>query len=98
MFGVQTPLQSGSLARFAQSFDCGGALRAASSAHSAGIAMAIAANARRGPWRRDIDIALRCLGRDWSPLAHYVPGLTNQFGSDAVPEAMVWVGYSFGER
>src|SRR5579863_2915177 len=29
---------------------------------------------------------------------HYVPGLTNQFGSDAVPEAMVWVGYSFGER
>ncbi len=29
---------------------------------------------------------------------HYVPGLTNQFGSDAVPEAMVWLGYSFGER
>jgi len=29
---------------------------------------------------------------------HYVPGLTNQFGSDAVPEAVVWVGYSFGER
>ena len=29
---------------------------------------------------------------------HYVPGLTNQFGSNAVPEAMVWVGYSFGER
>lgn len=29
---------------------------------------------------------------------HYVPGLTNQFGSDAAPEAMVWVGYSFGER
>lgn len=29
---------------------------------------------------------------------HYVPGLTNQFGSDSVPEAMVWVGYSFGER
>jgi hypothetical protein len=29
---------------------------------------------------------------------HYVPGLTNQFGSDAVPEGMVWVGYSFGER
>lgn len=29
---------------------------------------------------------------------HYVPNLTNQFGSDAVPEAMVWVGYSFGER
>ena len=29
---------------------------------------------------------------------HYVPGLTNQFGSNAVPEAMLWVGYSFGER
>jgi hypothetical protein len=29
---------------------------------------------------------------------HYVPGLTNQFGSDAVPEGMLWVGYSFGER
>jgi len=29
---------------------------------------------------------------------HYVPGLTNQFGSDAVPEAMLWLGYSFGER
>lgn len=29
---------------------------------------------------------------------HYVPGLTNQFGSDAVPEAMVWLGYSFGDR
>jgi len=29
---------------------------------------------------------------------HYVPGLTNQFGSDAVPEGMVWVGYNFGER
>ncbi len=29
---------------------------------------------------------------------HYVPGLTGQFASDAVPEAMVWVGYSFGER
>ena len=29
---------------------------------------------------------------------HYVPGLTNQFGSNAVPEGMVWVGYSFGER
>ncbi|HTW65734.1 MAG TPA: hypothetical protein VME17_14000 [Bryobacteraceae bacterium] len=29
---------------------------------------------------------------------HYVPGLTNQFGSDSVSEAMVWVGYSFGER
>ena len=29
---------------------------------------------------------------------HYVPGLTNQFGSNSVPEALVWVGYSFGER
>jgi hypothetical protein len=29
---------------------------------------------------------------------HYVPGLTNQFGSNAVPEGLVWVGYSFGER
>jgi len=29
---------------------------------------------------------------------HYVPNLTNQFGSDGVPEGMVWVGYSFGER
>jgi opacity protein-like surface antigen len=29
---------------------------------------------------------------------HYVPGFTNQFGSDAVQEGMVWVGYSFGER
>jgi hypothetical protein len=29
---------------------------------------------------------------------HYVPGLTDQFGSTAVPEGMLWVGYSFGER
>jgi hypothetical protein len=29
---------------------------------------------------------------------HYVPSLTNQFGSDSVPEALLWVGYSFGER
>jgi hypothetical protein len=29
---------------------------------------------------------------------HYVPGLTNQFGSDAVPGGSVWVGYNFGER
>jgi hypothetical protein len=29
---------------------------------------------------------------------HYVPGLTNQFGSNAVPEGMLWLGYSFGER
>ena len=29
---------------------------------------------------------------------HYVPGLTSQFGSNAVPEGMLWVGYNFGER
>lgn len=29
---------------------------------------------------------------------HYVPGLTDQFGSNAVPEGTIWVGYSFGER
>jgi len=31
---------------------------------------------------------------------HYVPGLTDQpgFGSNLVPEAMVWVGYNFGDR
>jgi len=29
---------------------------------------------------------------------HYVPGLTDQFGSSAVPEGTIWVGYSFGER
>ncbi|MGP0072778.1 MAG: hypothetical protein ACLPWF_12700 [Bryobacteraceae bacterium] len=29
---------------------------------------------------------------------HYVPNLTNQFGGNSVPEAMLWVGYSFGER
>jgi opacity protein-like surface antigen len=29
---------------------------------------------------------------------HYVPGLTNQFGSDAVPEGTLWVGYRFGDR
>jgi hypothetical protein len=29
---------------------------------------------------------------------HYVPGFTNQFGSDAVPGGSIWVGYSFGER
>jgi hypothetical protein len=29
---------------------------------------------------------------------HYVPGLTNQFGSDTVPGGSVWVGYNFGER
>jgi hypothetical protein len=29
---------------------------------------------------------------------HYVPGFTNQFGRDSVPEATVWVGYNFGDR
>ena len=29
---------------------------------------------------------------------HYVPNLTQQFGSNAVPEGKIWVGYSFGER
>jgi hypothetical protein len=29
---------------------------------------------------------------------HYVPGLTNQFGSDSVPGATIWVGYNFGGR
>ena len=29
---------------------------------------------------------------------HYVPGLTNQFGSDVVPGGSIWVGYNFGER
>jgi hypothetical protein len=29
---------------------------------------------------------------------HYVPGLTNQFSSDAVPGGSIWVGYNFGER
>jgi Outer membrane protein beta-barrel domain len=29
---------------------------------------------------------------------HYVPGLTNQFGSNIVPEGTVWLGYSFGSR
>ncbi|HVT94359.1 MAG TPA: hypothetical protein VHD76_16045 [Bryobacteraceae bacterium] len=29
---------------------------------------------------------------------HYVPNLTQQFGSNSVPAAMVWVGYSFGDR
>ncbi len=29
---------------------------------------------------------------------HYVPNLTQQFGSNTVPEGTVWVGYSFGER
>lgn len=29
---------------------------------------------------------------------HYANGLDNQFGHNYVSEAMVWVGYSFGER
>ena len=29
---------------------------------------------------------------------HYVPNLTQQFGSNVVPEGTVWVGYRFGER
>jgi hypothetical protein len=29
---------------------------------------------------------------------HYVPGFTDQFGSNAVPGASIAVGYSFGER
>ena len=27
---------------------------------------------------------------------HYVPGLTNQFGSNSVPGGTIWVGYTFG--
>jgi len=29
---------------------------------------------------------------------HYAPGLTDQFGSNAVPGGMIWIGYNFGER
>jgi hypothetical protein len=29
---------------------------------------------------------------------HYVPNLTQQFGSNAVPAGMIWLGYSLGER
>src|SRR5262249_2536714 len=29
---------------------------------------------------------------------HYVPGFTDQFGSNAVPGGSIWVGYNFGER
>ena len=29
---------------------------------------------------------------------HYVPGFTQQFGSNSVPQGSVWVGYSWGER
>jgi hypothetical protein len=29
---------------------------------------------------------------------HYVPNLTEQFGSNFVPEGTIWVGYNFGEH
>lgn len=29
---------------------------------------------------------------------HYIPNFTQQFGSNSVPQVMVWVGYSFGEH
>jgi hypothetical protein len=29
---------------------------------------------------------------------HYVPGLNQQFNSNAVPEATVWIGYHTGSR
>jgi hypothetical protein len=29
---------------------------------------------------------------------HYVPNFTNQFGSNLAPGAMVWIGYSLGDR
>jgi hypothetical protein len=29
---------------------------------------------------------------------HYVPNFTDQFGTNVVPAAMVWLGYSFGDR
>lgn len=29
---------------------------------------------------------------------HYVPGLKNDFNSNAVPEATIWVGYNLGSR
>jgi hypothetical protein len=29
---------------------------------------------------------------------HYVPGFTDQFGSNVVPGAMIWIGYSLGDR
>jgi hypothetical protein len=29
---------------------------------------------------------------------HYVPNLTNQFGSNWVPEYTIWLGYHFGEK
>ena len=29
---------------------------------------------------------------------HFVPGLKDQFGSNAVPGGMIWLGYSWGDR
>jgi len=29
---------------------------------------------------------------------HYVPGFTDEFNSNSVPQGMVWVGYSWGDR
>ena len=29
---------------------------------------------------------------------HYVPGFTDQFDSNTVPQGTLWVGYSFGDR
>ena len=29
---------------------------------------------------------------------HYVPNFTNQFGSNIAPGAMIWIGYSMGDR
>ena len=29
---------------------------------------------------------------------HYIPNFTNQFGSNLAPAAMVWIGYSMGDR
>lgn len=29
---------------------------------------------------------------------HFVPNFTNQFGSNLAPSAMVWIGYSMGDR
>ncbi|HEY7392461.1 MAG TPA: hypothetical protein VH640_28330 [Bryobacteraceae bacterium] len=29
---------------------------------------------------------------------HFIPNFTQQFGSNTVPQAMVWLGYSFGEH
>jgi hypothetical protein len=29
---------------------------------------------------------------------HYVPNFTDQFGSAVAPGAMIWIGYSMGDR